>query len=348
MKKNWRPYCDILLYLMVIKKIILLFIILYALSGCKFTRSVPTPTPSPVPTFTPVPPTPLPVHFYQTGTIIKFDRNGYGRNFFVSGWSEPEEGFTRTCDKKAELVFQINQEEITCDFIMRVNLEPDTEKGKMQRVYIYANSRRIGEWIVSSPGEYKIIIPEVSLMDPLLRITFELPDAFSSNSHSMKNKLTVSGIRVKDMLLMEIYRPGEQINFIKDGNGNFYKNHGWSNGEDNFTWTDGKKAEVNIPVGDIKGKLIMKVFTGGLYNPGKLEAQRVNIYVNSNKIGQWIVRDKMEYTITLPEGSIIKNNINIVFDLPDATVPGKIGLNSNDDRTLGLCVEYIILEAVQK
>ena len=330
------------------KKIILLFIILYIISGCKFTQSTPTPTPSSVPTFTPVPPTPLPVHFYQTGTIIKFDRNGNGRNFFVSGWSEPEEGFTRTCEKKAELVFQINQEEITCDVIMRVNLEPDIAKGKRQRVYIYANSRKIGEWIVSSPGEYKIIIPEVSLMDPLLRITFELPDAFSSNSQSMGDKLPVSGIRVKDMILTEIYRPGEQISFIKDGNGDFYKGQGWSNGEDNFTWTGGKKAEVNIPAGDIKGKLILKVFTGGLYNPGKLEAQRVNVYVNGNKIGQWIVRDKMEYTITLPEGSIIKNNINIVFDLPDATVPGKIGLPGNDGRTLGLCVEYIMLEAVQK
>jgi hypothetical protein len=93
----------------IMKSFIFLFIILYALSGCKFTQTIPAPTPSPVPTFTPVPPTPLPVHFYQIGTIIKFDRNGNGRNFFVTGWSEPEEGSTWTCDKKAELIFQINQ-----------------------------------------------------------------------------------------------------------------------------------------------------------------------------------------------------------------------------------------------
>lgn len=146
---------------------------------------------------------------------------------------------------------------------------------------------------------------------------------------------------------MEIYRPGEQISFVKGGNGDIYKGQGWSNAEDNFTWTDGKKAEVNIPAGDIRVKLIMKVFTGGLVNPGKLETQTVNIYINGNKIGQWLVKEKMEYAINLPEHSIVNNNINIVFDLPDATVPGNIGLNGDDGRTLGLCVEYIILEPGQ-
>ncbi|MEQ8223294.1 MAG: hypothetical protein ABRQ37_13380 [Candidatus Eremiobacterota bacterium] len=333
---------------MFIKKITLLFIILYALSGCKFTQTAPTPTPSPIPTFTPVPPTPLPVHFYQPGNIINFDRNGNGRNFFVTGWSEPEEGFTWTCDKKAELIFQINQEEITCDVMMKVNLEPNISKEKRQRVYIYANSRKVGEWIVSSQGEYKIIIPEVCLLDPLLRITFELPDAFSPKSLGTGEDTRILGIRVIDMVLMEIYRPGEKISFIKGGNGDFYKGQGWSNAEDNFTWTDGKKAEVNIPVGDIRRKLILKVFTGGLFNPGKLEAQRVNIYINGTKIGTWIVKDKMEYTIALPEHSIVNNNINILFDLPDANIPANIGLTGDDGRTLGLCVEYIMLETVQK
>ena len=334
---------------MLIKKIILLFIILYIISGCKFTQSTPAPTPSPVPTFTPVPPTPLPVHFYQTGNVIQFNRDGNGRNFFVSGWSEPEEGFTRTYDKKAELVFQINQEEITCDVIMKVNLEPDIAKGKVerQRVYIYANSRKVGEWIVSSPGEYRVIIPEVCLMDPLLRITFELPDAFSPKSIATGEDTRIPGIRVINMILMEIYRPGEQISFVKGGNGDFCRGQGWSNSEDDFTWTDGKKAEVNIPAGDIRVKLIMKVFTGGLYNPGKLEAQRVNIYINGTNVGQWIVRDKAEYTIKLPEHPVVNNNINIVFDLPDANLPGNIGLNSDDGRTLGLCVGYIMLEPAQ-
>ncbi len=330
------------------KSFIFLFIILYTLSGCKFTQTIPAPTPSPVPTFTPVPPTPLPVHFYQIGTIIKFDRNGNGRNFFVTGWSEPEEGSTWTCDKKAELIFQINQKEITCDVIMKVNLEPNIAKGKRQRVYIYANGRKIGKWVVSSPGEYRIIIPEVYLLDPLLRITFELPDAFSPKSQGTGEDLRILGIRVIDMVLMEIYRPGEKISFIKGGNGDFYKGKGWSNAEDDFTWTDGKKAEVNISAGDIKGKLIMKVFMGGLFNPGKLEAQRVNIYINGTKTGELVVKDKMEYTIALPEHSIVNNNIHILFDMPDANIPGNIGLAGDDVRTLGLCVEYIMLESVQK
>jgi hypothetical protein len=335
-------------------KKILLFIfltILTGLSGCNFTQSVTTPTPAvtPIPAFTPVPPTVSPLHSYHLGTVIQFNRSGNGKNFLVSGWSEPEEGFTWTTNKKAELLLQINQKEITCDVIMRVNLEPDIGKGKTdrQRVYIYANDRKIGEWIASSPGEYKIIIPEVYLMDPLLRIMFELPDAVSQKSNGTGEDSRTRGIKVMTMVLMEIYRPGEKIMFIKGGNGDHYKGQGWSNPEDKFTWTDGKRAELTLPVGDVRADLTMKVFTGGLINQGKLDRQRVNIHINGNKIGQWLVKEKREYAIKIPKNSIVNNNLNIVFDLPDASVPKNIGLNENDNRTLGLCVEYIILESGQ-
>lgn len=153
-------------------KTIILFIffaILCSLSGCNFTHHASTPTPAvtPIPALTSVPPTEAPVHYYQLGTVIQFNRSENCKNFFVRGWSEPEETFTWTYDKKSELILQVNQKEITCDVMMKVNIEPNIAKGKVdsQRVYIYANNIKVGEWLVSSPGEYKIIIPEVCLMD---------------------------------------------------------------------------------------------------------------------------------------------------------------------------------------
>jgi hypothetical protein len=133
---------------------------------------------------------------------------------------------------------------------------------------------------------------------------------------------------------------GPSIYFGERGNAEQYQQGGWSGPDKGFTWTEGKRAELLIPNSKPKSDIIIYAEIGALLVPGKLEKQRVTIYINDRKAGEWTVTAPGEYNLTIPQDYLKECELKISFELPDATSPSDLG-ESKDRRILGLAVRSI-------
>ncbi|NPV72683.1 MAG: sulfatase-like hydrolase/transferase, partial [Pelotomaculum sp.] len=139
---------------------------------------------------------------YEYGSQIQFGEGGNAEQYQVQGWSYPEKGFTWTDGKSVSLVIPVNQPQ--SDLTLSASLFPFTAGGVVnQNVYIDVNGDRLGEWIITAAGEYKIKIPKEHITDSLLEINFELPNAVSPAELNIGNDPRSLGIAVKSIIISE-------------------------------------------------------------------------------------------------------------------------------------------------
>ncbi|MEQ8168083.1 MAG: hypothetical protein ABRQ38_04235 [Candidatus Eremiobacterota bacterium] len=314
---------------------ILLILIIFA--GCKSDGTV-----SETSNTTPTPAGPA---IYQYGTKIIFGTGGNSEQYQVTGWSHPEDGFIWTEGNRAELFLPINK--TTSGKTMQICLAPYLKKGKLekQRINIYINDEKTGEINAISPEKklYITEIPEKYMAGESLKIAFELPDAASPKSIENIEDPRVIAIAVSSIALFEPYKTGERILFGNGGNGELYQLTGWSHPEDGFTWTEGKKAELLLPV-DNTSDMTARVSVSPFLREDKIKSQKVNIYINGKKSGQWILKSP---ETSLQEFKIQKNlikdkSVKITFELPDAKSPASLGI-SQDIRELAIQVWSILI-----
>lgn len=145
-----------------------------------------------------------------------------------------------------------------------------------------------------------------------------------------------------DPLILDKYYP---IEFGKNGNAAKYQVYGWNNPEDQITWTEGEsKLLMPIPNRNSQNDFTLYAKFFPLTIPGKLENQKVNIFVGNEKIGQWTVSKEGIYNVTIPK-KLIAPVLEIIFEMPNAKNPLKMAI-SNDDRTLGIAVNSIWLSEI--
>ncbi|MFC2155512.1 sulfatase-like hydrolase/transferase [Acidobacteriota bacterium] len=138
------------------------------------------------------------------------------------------------------------------------------------------------------------------------------------------------------------YKVNDTIKFGRDGNADQYLIKGWSYRDRKFYWTNGKKAEMKIPMNQPKTDLLLKARLSPFILPGKLDFQRVNIYVNDFKIGKWRLEKAGEYQMVIKRGLFKDNFVKLTFELPDATSP--MSLNHREDiRVLRVKVKQVKL-----
>lgn len=138
------------------------------------------------------------------------------------------------------------------------------------------------------------------------------------------------------------FRVITRINFSKSGNAVPYQVSGWSVPEVG-TWTEGKKAELSIPIKTASSDIIMKVTLSPFIKPGTLDKQRVNIYVNNQKVGNWEITDCQNKEVIISRDYILNKTLNIVFELPDAVSPRELW-GVEDNRLLGVAFYSLTLE----
>jgi hypothetical protein len=126
---------------------------------------------------------------------------------------------------------------------------------------------------------------------------------------------------------------------------------GWSIPEKNFTWSDGSKATIRIPLPfDLgSGKLILEVFP--FVNPIH-KTQDVELYINGVKVNTVLFSESRAYILDIPLSKNLSSlsfleritslpvNIKFVtveFRFKNAMKPTLIGLGE-DDRDLGLAL----------
>jgi hypothetical protein len=129
---------------------------------------------------------------------------------------------------------------------------------------------------------------------------------------------------------------GTPIRFNLGGGSERYRGTGWSKTEQDFTWTEGKLAKLNLSIPADTGALVLTMNMGGLTKPPTLAAQAVEVVVNGQKVADWQVADPADFTAQLPADLTKKGGaLTIELRLPNATSPKALGLG-DDGRLLGI------------
>ena len=114
--------------------------------------------------------------------------------------------------------------------------------------------------------------------------------------------------------------------------------------ESSFTWTEGRKASLTIPIHSPTAPFItLKARLRAFLSPGKVDKQTVRILINGKAVGIWVfVKPELqEKTLFIPCKSFVKSsNMEITFHTSDAVSPAQVGCN-NDEHVLGLAVQTI-------
>ncbi|KJS12091.1 MAG: hypothetical protein VR67_11515 [Peptococcaceae bacterium BRH_c8a] len=137
------------------------------------------------------------------------------------------------------------------------------------------------------------------------------------------------------------YQYESQIKFGIGGNAEQYQGDGWSTPEKDFTWTVEENASLDISINQPQSDLVLKASLSPFISD-KRDRQRVNIYINGNKLGEWVMTDSGEYSFTLPKDFITDSSLKITFELPDAISPLELKI-SEDSRVLGIAMHSIII-----
>jgi len=155
---------------------------------------------------------------------------------------------------------------------------------------------------------------------------------------STYRKYTSKGIIENKPTKVEI---GQTLTFGKDGNVLPYLKNGWSGPENNFTWTLGDKASLYIPL-FTNEDIIMEVDAFPYLASGKINEQKVNIFINGEKLTElrYSNNSNEEKHIFIP-GELIKDSgFTINFEFQNAASPFEMN-ESDDIRKLALAFKSL-------
>lgn len=137
---------------------------------------------------------------------------------------------------------------------------------------------------------------------------------------------------------------GTSIQFNAGGNSERYRLSGWSKTEKEYTWSEGKSAQLGLPISSSPGALTLLVKMGALVSHPAVPYQKVEVFANGQKIAGWEVADTADFSALIPAEITKKESIlNIEFRVPNATSPKALGLG-DDARILGIRVYSVELK----
>lgn len=140
----------------------------------------------------------------------------------------------------------------------------------------------------------------------------------------------------------ENYKLNGLVEFGRDGNADQYLVNGWSYRDRKYYWTNGKKPEMKLPLDQPETDILLKTEISPFVLPGKIDFQRVNVYVNGSKIGEWRLKKKGVHEVIINRNLITDNQVKLTFELPDAASPASL-THSDDIRVLGVRVKWMKL-----
>lgn len=131
---------------------------------------------------------------------------------------------------------------------------------------------------------------------------------------------------------------GTKISFGHSGNSAPMRISGWSKGEENFTWTEGKSAVLAVQIGATELPVTLRMKLTGLIKSPELAAQPVEVQVNGQKIADWEVGEMALFNASIPSDlTKVGGTLTFTFKIPRATSPKALG-TGEDPRVLGICV----------
>jgi hypothetical protein len=171
---------------------------------------------------------------------------------------------------------------------------------------------------------------------------------FSWYGSSWRQTFQTFSSKGREIIPPPVYRVNSPINFGNEGNPVPYFISGWSSPEPAYTWTAERTATLAFTMDKPQSDLRMKIELFPFLIPGKLEEQRVIVYVNRQEIGSGTLSSGIsEMSFLIPERSFDENIQYISFYLPDARSPDELGVSA-DRRTIGIGLRSLALEDTNK
>jgi len=234
---------------------------------------------------------------YQWGSTIDFTFLGNAHPYQVEGWSHPEEKHTWTAGQRATLKIPITEPKSS--ILLKLNFMPYLYPSKLdqQIIQVSVNNEKLADWSIKWPGfqERFLIVPKRRISDSnSLVITFKIPNATSPLQMGDTTDPRHLGIGVHTLAMKELepYQWGSSIDFTLLGKAQPYQTEGWSFPEKGHCWTIGKSATLAVPITMPRSEISLKVtFVPFLY-PGKVDKQTVNVIVNGQKAGEWVITEQ--------------------------------------------------------
>lgn len=291
---------------------------------------------------------------YSLGTELSFAGQEKTANYYcVGGFSEPEEWGTWTNGKQAIMEFNIKEKNYH-------NLMLTLECGNYysgQNVGLYVNDQKVADLYFDKQEKQSVIIPNEYVVDGIVRVTMQLPDAISPNSIDKKNNdervlaLAMHSIKLEstkkkvDLYSQTrgYYALGTTLTFLKaDNSAADYYVSGFSHAEDAFTWTDGKTAEMEFMIMDAGSEGLVLEYESTPFN-GK---QHIILYANDQIIAEYDATAEEIKEIFIAADSLIEGRLHLRFELPNAISPKELGM-SEDARTLGLAMKNLVIKSAE-
>jgi hypothetical protein len=105
-----------------------------------------------------------------------------------------------------------------------------------------------------------------------------------------------------------------------------------------WTWSEGKSAQLALPVPSDPGALTLVIKMGALISRPAVPHQAVEVFANGQKIAEWEVADMADFSALIPAEVTKKGGtLSIELRVPNATSPKALGL-TDDSRILGVRV----------
>jgi hypothetical protein len=133
------------------------------------------------------------------------------------------------------------------------------------------------------------------------------------------------------------YTIGDKINFAAGGNSEPFKVSGWGGAEQEQSWTIGPVAVLAMRIPSATEPLMLRIKCGAFAKPPEVPSQPVEIFANNQKVADWDVRDRAEYTAPLSPAILAAGGdlLTITLKIPKAISPKALG-TGEDPRLLGL------------
>jgi len=140
---------------------------------------------------------------YQLGSQIQFGDAGNSTAYLNAGWGAPQKGFTWTVGKSSNMVLPVSMTE---SLMLEATLSPFVVKGKLDRQHInvFANGKKVTQWIAESNGLYKAAIPARLISSGLLELRFDFPDATSQALLGLNSDAAILGMQMQTMTLHKV------------------------------------------------------------------------------------------------------------------------------------------------
>lgn len=274
--------------------------------------------------------------------------------YTTTGFAQPEKRFSWTVAKEATIAIPLPELQDNYGLAMTVKLFPFLGDGalKQQGVKVFVNNKLLAKWTVKQTDVYTVVLPDdIKNQGDIIKVKFVINNPKSPKELKLSEDTRKLGIAVQALSLTPFnlnnpnkftaYDIGNEISFARGGGAEKYMASGWSTPEQNFTWTNGKDAIVNLFVNDAKNKKLQLSVSGhAVWEPND-KNQKITVYVNDKELSVWEVgKEYGTFAVKLPESVVQNGALQIRLHI---NKPIKIG---QDPRDLGMAVNTVRISQI--